>query len=173
MPEIRIPAKGLFSRKTLPSKKVLFSRKALFSNKALFSKQALSSKALHSPSAPAKAAGASPDNTRPPVGLPRGRKACRRVTACVIDDFAVDAGCLMAASRGSPRVALARQVAMYLCHVALAMSFEAVGRAFGRDRTTVSHACRVIEDRRDDIWFDCRIAALERACGVDNGERAR
>jgi chromosomal replication initiation ATPase DnaA len=91
----------------------------------------------------------------------------------VTRDFGVDPGCLMAPSRGSPRVSLARQVAMYLCHVAFAMSFAAIGRAFGRDRTTVAHACRVIEDRRDDIWFDRRIAALERACGVENGERVR
>jgi chromosomal replication initiation ATPase DnaA len=90
-----------------------------------------------------------------------------------MDDFGLEPGCLMAASRGSPRISLARQVAMYLCHVALAMSFEAIGRAFGRDRTTVSHACKVIEDRRDDIWFDCRIAALERACGIDHVGRAR
>ena len=88
-------------------------------------------------------------------------------------DFGIEAGCLMASSRGSPRVSLARQAAMYLCHVALGMNFEAIGRAFGRDRTTVAHACRVIEDRRDDIWFDCRMAALERACGIDNVERAR
>jgi hypothetical protein len=40
---------------------------------------------------------------------------------------------------------------------------------FGRDRTTVSHACRVIEDSRDDIWLDCRLAALELAC---NGNTA-
>jgi hypothetical protein len=39
-----------------------------------------------------------------------------------------------------------------------------IGRAFGRDRTTVAHACRAIEDRRDDIWFDCRLATLELIC---------
>ena len=52
---------------------------------------------------------------------------------------------------------------MYLCHVVHALTFEAIGRVFGRDRTTVSYACRVVEDRRDDIWFDCRIAT-PRAC---------
>ncbi|MGN6286207.1 MAG: helix-turn-helix domain-containing protein [Afipia sp.] len=114
----------------------------------------------------------------PARNLPRHRPSdskaiCPQVLACVTHDFRVDPGCMMAPSRGSPRVSLARQVAMYLCHVAFAMSFAAIGRAFGRDRTTVAHACRAIEDRRDDIWFDCRIAALERACGVDTGERAR
>lgn len=89
--------------------------------------------------------------------------AHRRVSACVMQDFGVAADELNAPSRGSPRTALARQVAMYLCHVGFSLSFEAIGRLFGRDRTTVAHACRVIEDRRDDIWFDCRIAALELA----------
>jgi hypothetical protein len=53
---------------------------------------------------------------------------------------------------------------MYLLHVDYALSCETIGRMFGRDRTTVSHACRVIEDSRDDIWLDCRLAALELAC---------
>ena len=53
---------------------------------------------------------------------------------------------------------------MYLMHVDFAVSFDAIGRIFGRDRTTVSHACRVVEDGRDDIWLDCRLAAIELAC---------
>lgn len=98
----------------------------------------------------------------------------RRVSACVTRDFGVGPGELNAPSRGSPSTALARQVAMYLCHVGFAMSFEAIGRLFGRDRTTVAHACRVVEDRRDDIWFDCRIAALELAlAGKTSGEAER
>lgn len=91
--------------------------------------------------------------------------ACRRVTSRVAEDFGVALAELVAPSRGSPRAALARQVAMYLCHIGLALSFEAVGRLFARDRTTVAHACRVVEDRRDDRWFDRRLALLERACG--------
>ncbi|HEY0330415.1 MAG TPA: helix-turn-helix domain-containing protein [Rhodopseudomonas sp.] len=90
----------------------------------------------------------------------------RRVVGCVAADFGLDPALLTAAPRGSPRVALARQVAMYLSHVGFALSFETIGRLFGRDRTTVGHACRVVEDSRDDIWMDCRLAALERLCGV-------
>lgn len=91
------------------------------------------------------------------------QSAHRQVSTCVMQDFGLALGELHAPSRGSPRTALARQVAMYLCHVGFSLSFEAIGRLFGRDRTTVAHACRVVEDRRDDIWFDCRIAALELA----------
>lgn len=98
---------------------------------------------------------------------PRGGKAAsRRVCAIVARDFGIGVDDLLAATRGTRQVALARQAAMYLCHVGFALSFAAIGRAFARDRTTVAHACRLVEDNRDDIWFDCRIAALERACGV-------
>ncbi|OJT97560.1 hypothetical protein DEM27_02940 [Metarhizobium album] len=55
-----------------------------------------------------------------------------------------------------------RQIAMYVCHVALGISLSDIGQAFGRDRTTVSHACGVVEDRRDDPAFDDFVSALER-----------
>jgi len=99
---------------------------------------------------------------RPPA-IPPDR-LCRMVTACVARDFNLDVTTLETAPRGSQRAAFARQVAMYLAHVAFGLSFEAIGRAFGRDRTTVAHACRVVEDSRDDIWFDCRAATLELMC---------
>jgi chromosomal replication initiation ATPase DnaA len=57
-------------------------------------------------------------------------------------------------SRGPARVALARQVAMYITHVACRLTLTDVGRLYARDRTTVSHACGVIEDLRDDATFD-------------------
>lgn len=95
----------------------------------------------------------------------------RCVTSSVASDFGLDEKVLAAATRGAPRVAFARQVAMYLAHVGFALSFAAVGRMFGRDRTTVSHACRVIEDGRDDAWLDRRLAVLERACRRNSGWR--
>lgn len=64
--------------------------------------------------------------------------------------------------RGSAPAAFARQVAMYLCHVGFEFSLSRVAVAFGRDRSTVAHACHAIEDRRDDADFDAWIAALER-----------
>lgn len=60
-------------------------------------------------------------------------------------------------------VAQARQVAMYLTHVLYGFSLSAVGRHFGRDRTTAAHACRLIEDRRDDESFDMLLDRLEHA----------
>jgi chromosomal replication initiation ATPase DnaA len=70
---------------------------------------------------------------------------------------------LRAPTRRRARVALARQVAMYLTHVAFGFSLSAVGRHFGRDRTTAAHACRHVEDRRDDPAFDLLLDRLERA----------
>ncbi|SFZ85899.1 dnaA protein helix-turn-helix [Devosia enhydra] len=68
---------------------------------------------------------------------------------------------LLQGSRGTAPVAEARQLAMYLVHVILGRSYTEIGRLFGRDRTTVAHACAIIEDRRDEPEFERRIAALE------------
>ncbi len=64
-------------------------------------------------------------------------------------------------ARGSAEVAFARQVAAYLCHTAFELSLARVASAFGRDRSTVAHACHAIEDRRDEAQFDLWISALE------------
>lgn len=74
---------------------------------------------------------------------------------------------LLAARRGDLRVCLARQVAMYLAHVAFGLSLSRVALAFGRDRSTVSHAVQLMEGRRDDAdvdaWFDALEAMLTNA----------
>ncbi len=59
------------------------------------------------------------------------------------------------------RVAFARQVAMYLTYVSFGMSLARVAAAFGRDRSTVAYACRVMEERRDEPSFDRWLDALE------------
>lgn len=63
----------------------------------------------------------------------------------------------------SYRAVLARQVAMYLLHVACGLSLGRVSAAFGRDRTTVAYAVRTLEQRRDESAFDRWIEALEDA----------
>lgn len=68
---------------------------------------------------------------------------------------------LRRATRGRAKVALARQVAMYLAHVGGGLSLTETGRLFDRDRTTVAHACGIIEDRRDDPLFDRALDLLE------------
>ncbi|PWE17006.1 chromosomal replication initiator DnaA [Marinicauda salina] len=77
--------------------------------------------------------------------------------------FGVDAAEIAAPTRRSARTALARQVAMYLTHVAFELSLSRTALAFGRDRTTAAYACHRIEDRRDDAAFDALLDDLE-AC---------
>jgi hypothetical protein len=70
---------------------------------------------------------------------------------------------LWAETRGSPTTAFARQVAMYLAHVGCGLTLTEVGRLFARDRTTVAHACGLIEDRREEPPFDRALELLEGA----------
>lgn len=72
---------------------------------------------------------------------------------------------LLQEGRGEARVAEARQLAMYLMHVAEGRLYAEIGRVFGRDRTTVSHACAVIEERRECAAFDEAVDRLEQALG--------
>ncbi len=68
---------------------------------------------------------------------------------------------LSSPTRGRKRVALARQVAMYLAHVTYGLNYKDTGNLFGRDRTTAAHACEVIEDRREDPVFERVMQLLE------------
>jgi DnaA-like protein len=75
----------------------------------------------------------------------------------------VPVGAILAPNRAKARVAMARQIAMYLVHVALRFSLTETGRCFGRDRTTAAHACTRVEAHRDDPDFDLELVCLEAA----------
>lgn len=92
--------------------------------------------------------------------------ASRIVVYAVANAFIIPPLQLTARNRGPAGVALARQIAMYLVHVVLGLSYTHAGLMFGRDRTTVAHACRLVEELRDDSDFDCRLDALERALRI-------
>jgi chromosomal replication initiation ATPase DnaA len=85
----------------------------------------------------------------------------RIIEQAVAPTFAVGRERLWGPARGSPVEVLARQVAMYLAHVECGLSYTEVGRLFARDRTTVAHACGLVEDRRDDASFDRALELLE------------
>jgi chromosomal replication initiation ATPase DnaA len=55
---------------------------------------------------------------------------------------------------------------MYLARVTLGLSYRDVAAGFGRDPRTVVHACRRIEDRREDPRLDAAMTSLERACSA-------
>ena len=71
-----------------------------------------------------------------------------------------------------PRAALARQVAMYLGHVVLGMTVTQVASAFDRERSTVFHAVRHVEDLRDDAELDRTLLYLESLVRNAVGEAA-
>ena len=79
--------------------------------------------------------------------------------------FGVAAADLRAKSRRNAVVAFARQSAMYVAHVILGLNYTDVGRLFHRDRTTAAHACRRVEDCRDDPLIDRRLELLAQVCG--------
>lgn len=61
----------------------------------------------------------------------------------------------------SVKAVLARQAAMYIAAVGFGMSYSRIGAALGRDRSTVAHAIRIVEQRREDPDFDRWLDALE------------
>ncbi|MGO4172315.1 helix-turn-helix domain-containing protein [Bosea sp. TAF32] len=93
----------------------------------------------------------------------RATAGARLAEAAVAGLARVPLAALRGATRGRQQVALARQVAMYLAHVTFGLSLTRVGACFGRDRTTVRHACALVEDRRDDLRLECGLNALEAA----------
>jgi chromosomal replication initiation ATPase DnaA len=64
--------------------------------------------------------------------------------------------------RSTAGITRTRQISMYVAHVTLQLSMQEVGRGFERDRTTVLHACHLVEDMRDDADFDRVVATAER-----------
>lgn len=91
----------------------------------------------------------------------RRDRGAAAVLALVSRHRAVPPPLLLHQSRGDAPVAAARQLAMYLTHVVLRRSYVEVGDFFGRDRTTVAHACARIEDLRDLPEIEAELARLE------------
>jgi chromosomal replication initiation ATPase DnaA len=59
-------------------------------------------------------------------------------------------------------VARVRQIGMYVAHTAFGLAVREVASGFARDRTTVMHACHLVEDMRDDTEFDAIVSTFER-----------
>ncbi len=112
---------------------------------------------------------AAPSASRPSAsvhasrGYPRPglKPCCHLAVAMAAADAGMTVEALLAHKRSTAPVALARQLAMYLAHVGLGLPQAAVAAAFGRDRSTVAHACRRIEELRDAVAFDQKVGRLE------------
>jgi len=101
------------------------------------------------------------------------RRKADKTCEIVALTFNVSPAELAAPTRCKAPIAFARQVAMYLCNVAMGLSFSQIAETFRRDRTTVSHACHLIEDCRDEPEFDARLDALELVLKTSCGEGGR
>ena len=84
-----------------------------------------------------------------------------RVFSLVASVYDVPAAELAEPTRQTPKVAAARQVAIYLAHTVLKMNFTDLGALFGRSRSTVLHAVRRVEARREDSRVDQTLTWLE------------
>ena len=104
-------------------------------------------------------------------GLVKERQE-RRVTCELIIDIVAQRYGMQSADltgkRRSQDIALARQVAMYICRELTELSTTAIGKAFGRDHTTVLHGCEKIEDGMDaDYALRKKVEELMRAVKED------
>ncbi len=68
---------------------------------------------------------------------------------------------MRARTRMTQDVALARQIAMYLASTMFDLQAVDIAPYFKRDRTTVGHACRTVEDKRESLSFDTTLCQLE------------
>jgi chromosomal replication initiation ATPase DnaA len=89
------------------------------------------------------------------------QEMCESLIDIVAALFSVPSKELRRAGRTADSVSRVRQIAMYVAHVVLRLTQGEVGRGFGRDRTTVVHACHTIEDLRDDAEFDRIVSTVE------------
>lgn len=105
---------------------------------------------------------------RPRVWEPSGKRHEEVVELCegMIDVtaalFNVSSKDMRKTGRTTFEVSRVRQIAMYVAHVVLGLSMGEVGKGFQRERTTVLHACHLVEDMRDDRDFDAVVAMTER-----------
>ncbi len=96
--------------------------------------------------------------------VPRGRmmEVCDAFIDILAAFFGVPGHELRSGERCRREVARVRQIGMYVAHTQFGMSMTEVAHGFGRDRSTVMHACHLIEDAREDKEFELVLAAFER-----------
>lgn len=94
------------------------------------------------------------------------RTACRLIARLakevVCEAYSIPHTDLLAKDRGGAQISLARQIAMYLSHIVGQLTLIEIATHFERQRSTVSHACINIEDRRDSPVFDMQMEFMEK-----------
>ena len=100
-----------------------------------------------------------------PRGGPRRdevREICEAMQDILAACFSVSGRELRAQGRTRAEICRVRQIGMYVAHVIAGLSMYEVGLGFQRDRSTVAHACHLVEDLRDDPDFERAILMIER-----------
>jgi len=82
------------------------------------------------------------------------KDAAERCSCVVAGFFRVDPAALFKSTRGLAREAFPRQVLMAGLVSELGFSSKTAGKAVGRDKATVEHACRIIEGLRGGLSVD-------------------
>lgn len=96
----------------------------------------------------------------PAVFLTSQRAGLAQAIAAQI--YAVTAAEMRGPTRGRPRAARARQIAIALARDVFDMSHKQLAAEFGRDRSTVCHACNLIAHmRQEDGEFDSTLRWME------------
>lgn len=96
----------------------------------------------------------------PAVFAPAQRAGLAQVIAGQVYD--ISAAEMRGPTRGRPRAAHARQVAVVLARNVFGMSYRQLAEEFGRDRSTICHACNVIARMREENdEFDSTLRWLE------------
>lgn len=91
------------------------------------------------------------------------------LVAAAAEAFGVPAAQIMARGR-RPAVARARQAAMWLAAQLTTLTYDEIGAAFRRDRTTIRHACATIDAAMaSDAWLADRLDGIR---GSFRGEDA-
>jgi chromosomal replication initiation ATPase DnaA len=96
----------------------------------------------------------------PAVFLTAQRANLAQFIACQVYGVPVEE--MRKPTRGRPHVARARQIAIHLARNVFAMSHKQLAAEFGRDRSTIHHACDLIEAMREDSTeFDSTLRWME------------
>lgn len=99
-----------------------------------------------------------PEN-KTPIEFDRAR--ARIVVSAVAMEFSVPDFVMTSRRKGSNQVSYARQIAMYLMRCVYGSTKQRIAEVFERHYTTVSHACNLIEEHRDDPVLDEKLLRLE------------
>jgi len=83
------------------------------------------------------------------------------VIAAVALEFGVTEPDLIDPPKATPHLRFTRQIAMYLINTVYELNPSHIARIFSKDRSTVTHAFKVIEECREDPVLDMKIIHLE------------